>query len=72
MKACAGLNGMKLGTSFLTVVQATPDADTKVPSLYCLKRCYSVKVLGILLSILIPNDVAFIVVTELVFCSADC
>ncbi|KAI3989256.1 hypothetical protein MKX01_007893 [Papaver californicum] len=28
LKACAGLNGMKLGGEFLTVVQATPDAST--------------------------------------------
>lgn len=34
-KACAGLNGMKLGTSFLTVVQATPDASLEV-GLVCL------------------------------------
>ncbi|KAG6542559.1 hypothetical protein Mapa_016030 [Marchantia paleacea] len=29
-KACAGLNGMKLGTSFLTVVQATPHSSLEV------------------------------------------
>ncbi|CAM6128190.1 unnamed protein product [Calypogeia fissa] len=32
MAACAGLNGMRLGTGFLTVVQATPDANNKSAS----------------------------------------
>ncbi|CAK9262831.1 unnamed protein product [Sphagnum jensenii] len=32
LRACAGLNGMRLGSTILTVVQATPDAGTKVAS----------------------------------------
>ncbi|KAL3683719.1 hypothetical protein R1sor_001741 [Riccia sorocarpa] len=32
LRACAGLNGMKLGTRFLTVVQATPDASPEITS----------------------------------------
>lgn len=27
LKACVGLNGMKLGGKYLTVVRATPDFD---------------------------------------------
>lgn len=27
LKACVGLNGMKLGGKYLTVVRATPDTD---------------------------------------------
>lgn len=30
LKACAGLNGMKLGGCILTVVQALPDAPEEV------------------------------------------
>ena len=30
VKACAGLNGMKLGGQLLTVTQATPDASSVV------------------------------------------
>ena len=35
LRACAGLNGMWLGNSILTVVQATPDVSFEVnPSPY--------------------------------------
>jgi splicing factor U2AF subunit len=30
LRACAGLNGMRLGSTILTVVQATPDASLEV------------------------------------------
>ncbi|CAK9865285.1 unnamed protein product [Sphagnum jensenii] len=32
LRACAGLNGMRLGSTILTVVQATPDAGPEVAS----------------------------------------
>jgi hypothetical protein len=32
LRACAGLNGMRLGSTILTVVQATPDAGPEAAS----------------------------------------
>ena len=33
LKACVGLNGMKLGGKYLTVVRATPDIDVSKVSM---------------------------------------
>jgi len=38
LRACAGLNGMRLGSTILTVIQATPDAGTEVGFLLNMTR----------------------------------
>lgn len=59
LRACAGLNGMRLGNSILTVVQATPDVNAEVnPSPYILifvRAAYSLIDLVLIQSLIYRN-----------------